>query len=173
MLSNEWRIHQTHACCRYYSSRNSSICCYDNCTGGNEGDIGIPVFLKRKLFVVFFISNALSMIFSTVTLLMFLSVQTSRYKEKEFLETFPNILPIGLIFVFIAVAAMMIAFGTEIGIIIHTKHHRASIPIAAVACFPALIFFEVTTSFDLPSNYVYIWTWHVSGTERSRASVPQ
>ncbi|KAL9451707.1 hypothetical protein AB3S75_013308 [Citrus x aurantiifolia] len=47
--------------------------------GGNN-ESGIPIFLRDKLFMVFAISDALGLIFSSTSLLVFLSIQTARSK---------------------------------------------------------------------------------------------
>lgn len=109
--------------------------------GGNDSGTGMPVLARKKLFAVFSISNGSSMISSAVSLLMFLSVQTSRHKEDDFLESLPNILVRGLVFLFIAVITMMISFGTAVGLSLQSRRNWAYIPITIVACIPAIIFF--------------------------------
>ncbi|XP_071924955.1 uncharacterized protein [Coffea arabica] len=109
--------------------------------GGNDSETGMPVLARKKLFSIFSISNALSMISSAVSLLMFLSIQTSRYIEDDFLESLPKILFRGLVFLSIAVITMMISFGTTIGLSLQSRQKWAYIPITIVACFPAVIFF--------------------------------
>ncbi|CDP00887.1 unnamed protein product [Coffea canephora] len=109
--------------------------------GGNDSETGMPVLARKKLFTVFSISNALSMISSAASLLMFLSIQTSRYTEDDFLKSLPRILVRGLVFLSIAVITMMISFGTTIGLSLQTRQKWAYIPITIVACFPAIIFF--------------------------------
>ena len=94
----------------------------------------------KRLFLAFSISNALSMISAAISLLMFLSVQTSRYTEEDFLESLPKTLLRGLLSLFVAVATMMIAFGTALGMAFQTKVKWAYIPITIVACIPAIIF---------------------------------
>ncbi|KAI8019567.1 Ankyrin repeat-containing protein NPR4 [Camellia lanceoleosa] len=48
---------------------------------GNEGTSGLPILSEEKAFVVFIISDAISLFTSTTSLLMFLSILTSRYAE--------------------------------------------------------------------------------------------
>ncbi|XP_059434765.1 ankyrin repeat-containing protein At5g02620-like [Corylus avellana] len=57
--------------------------------GGNNQEIGIPIFLKRKWFLVFFISDAIALVSSATSILIFLSILTSRYAEEDFLESLP------------------------------------------------------------------------------------
>jgi hypothetical protein len=47
--------------------------------GGNNQETGIPIFLKNNWFMVFFISDAMAMLSSSTSILIFLSILTSRY----------------------------------------------------------------------------------------------
>ena len=80
--------------------------------GGNNQDSGYPIFLKENLFVVFIISDALSLFSSSTSVLMFLGILTSRYAEEDFLESLPRKLIIGLSTLFLSIASMMVAFST-------------------------------------------------------------
>ena len=64
--------------------------------GGNIQDIGIPVFLHKKAFTAFMVSDAISLLASTTSVLMFLGILTSRYAEQDFLKSLPTKLIIGL-----------------------------------------------------------------------------
>ncbi|XP_071924553.1 uncharacterized protein [Coffea arabica] len=108
--------------------------------GGNNGNTGVPILGRKKLFLAFSISNAFSMIFSAISLLMFLSMQTSRYTEDDFLDLLPKVLLRGLISLGVAVGTMMISFGTAIGLSLQTRLNWAYIPITVAACFPVIIF---------------------------------
>ncbi|XP_062173537.1 uncharacterized protein LOC133878999 [Alnus glutinosa] len=58
--------------------------------GGNKQDTGFPIFLDERLFMLFIISDALSLISSTTSVMMFLGILTSRYAEDDFLESLPR-----------------------------------------------------------------------------------
>ncbi|XP_027092053.1 uncharacterized protein [Coffea arabica] len=108
--------------------------------GGNNSNTGLPILATKKLFVAFSVSNALSMVSSAVSLLMFLSIQTSRYTEGDFLDSLPKKLLRGLLSLFIAIATMMISFGTAIGLSLQTRLNWSYIPITIIACVPVIIF---------------------------------
>ncbi|XP_065623913.1 ankyrin repeat-containing protein ITN1-like [Quercus suber] len=55
--------------------------------GGNKQDSGLPTFLKEKVFMVFIISDALSLLSTSTSLLLFLGILTSRYAEEDFLKS--------------------------------------------------------------------------------------
>ncbi|KAJ7974903.1 Ankyrin repeat-containing protein [Quillaja saponaria] len=57
--------------------------------GGHE-DSGYLVFLNRKLFMLFMISDAMSLFSSSTSVLVFLGILTSRYAEDDFLESLPK-----------------------------------------------------------------------------------
>ena len=82
--------------------------------GGNDENNGFPIFLNKKLFIVFIVSDALSLFSSSTSVLMFLGILTSRYAEKDFLESLPRKMIIGLSTLFFSIAAMMTAFSAAL-----------------------------------------------------------
>ena len=76
--------------------------------GGNTQDTGFPIFLNEKVFMLFIISDALSLFSATTSILMFLGILTSRYAEDDFLESLPRKMIIGLLTLFFSIATMMI-----------------------------------------------------------------
>ncbi|KAL2494116.1 ankyrin repeat-containing protein NPR4-like [Forsythia ovata] len=55
---------------------------------GNNNNTGTPIFLNDKSFIIFSISDALALFSSVTSILMFLSILTSRYAEEDFLQVF-------------------------------------------------------------------------------------
>ncbi|XAR54442.1 hypothetical protein NMG60_11029566 [Bertholletia excelsa] len=68
--------------------------------GGINEDNGQPVLFKRNAFLIFAISDAISLFSSTASLLMFLAILTTRYAEINFLHALPKKLFIGLVTLF-------------------------------------------------------------------------
>ncbi|KAL2458880.1 Ankyrin repeat family protein [Forsythia ovata] len=108
--------------------------------GGNINDKGIPIFLKKNSFMVFAVSDALALFSSTASLLMFLSILTSRYAEEDFLVSLPRKLVLGLASLFVAIATMMIAFGAAFSIVIGERYDWVYIPVIVLACIPVSLF---------------------------------
>ncbi|CAL9014019.1 unnamed protein product [Prunus brigantina] len=54
--------------------------------GGNNQDKGFPIFLRKKFFRVFLISDSISLFSSTTSVMIFLGILTSRYAEDDFLR---------------------------------------------------------------------------------------
>ena len=104
--------------------------------GGNNQNNGFPIFLNKKLFMVFIVSDALSLFSSSTSVMMFLGILTSRYAEEDFLESLPRKMIIGLSTLFFSIAAMMTAFSAALFLMLHEQSwifkpviYLASIPI--------------------------------------------
>ncbi|XP_048496814.1 uncharacterized protein LOC125495949 [Beta vulgaris subsp. vulgaris] len=87
---------------------------------------------------LFAISDSLSLISSTASILMFLSILTSRYAEEDFLYSLPRKLMIGLTLLFISIATMMIAFTATFHIIF--KPGLLFVGTSVLACVPIILF---------------------------------
>ncbi|KAK3021140.1 hypothetical protein RJ639_045913 [Escallonia herrerae] len=87
--------------------------------GGNHGNTGLPIFSKEAGFIIFAISNGISLFTSTTSLLMFLSILTSAlYTEHDFLFLLPEKLIIGLVNLFLSIIFMMVAFSMIIYLVL-------------------------------------------------------
>ncbi|GKB02257.1 ankyrin repeat-containing domain, PGG domain protein, partial [Tanacetum coccineum] len=71
---------------------------------------GLPVFRSEATFVVFVVADAISLFSSSGSIIIFLSILTSRYAERDFLESIPNKLMAGLATLFISIATMTQAY---------------------------------------------------------------
>lgn len=108
--------------------------------GGYNGDNGVPVCLHTNFFMVFIISDALSLFSSTTSVLMFLGILTSRYREEDFLKSLPAKLIIGLSGLFFSLATMMIAFVATLKIVLEERLAWIYIPIGLIAVIPVTLF---------------------------------
>ncbi|KAM1491319.1 hypothetical protein PS1_023788 [Malus domestica] len=107
--------------------------------GGNNQETGLPIFLNEKLFMVFVVSDAISLFSSVTSALMFLSILTSRYAEDDFLKSLPTKMIIGLSTLFISVATVMVAFFSAIFLMLRDKS-SISTPIIFLAGVPIILF---------------------------------
>ncbi|KAJ7974927.1 Ankyrin repeat-containing protein [Quillaja saponaria] len=107
--------------------------------GGNHEDTGYPVFLNRKLFTLFMISDAVSLFSSSTSVLMFLGILTSRYAEEDFLESLPKKLIIGLSALFLSIATMMMTFCAAMYFTLHGRSW-IFIPVILLASIPVTLF---------------------------------
>ncbi|XP_073152049.1 uncharacterized protein [Henckelia pumila] len=108
--------------------------------GGFNEDTGMPVLLKDTSFIIFALSDSISLFTSITSLLLFLSILTSRYAEEDFLHVLPKRLCIGLLTLFTSITFMMVVFCTVIYSTL-TDHSRLFlIPAAALGCLPVASF---------------------------------
>ncbi|XP_057506244.1 uncharacterized protein LOC130789490 [Actinidia eriantha] len=107
--------------------------------GGNNTN-GLPMFSKEKAFIIFAISDAISLFTSTTSLLMFLSILTSRYAEGDFLYALPKRLIIGLVALFLSITTMMVAFSSTLYLVFGHDKQWIVIPTAVLAGLPITSF---------------------------------
>ncbi|KAF7142263.1 hypothetical protein RHSIM_Rhsim05G0058400 [Rhododendron simsii] len=108
--------------------------------GGSNGESGLPVKLGDRAFTLFGVFDALAMFSSSSSLLMFLSILTSRYAEQDFLYSLPRRLIIGLVTLFLSIISMMVAFGATLKIVFGQKTAWIVIPVAVLSCVPVTLF---------------------------------
>ncbi|KAL0010119.1 hypothetical protein SO802_005227, partial [Lithocarpus litseifolius] len=78
--------------------------------------------LNPNLLLVYSISSAIALFCSSTSLIMFLSILTSRYSYDDFLVSLPIKLIIGVTSLFISIAAMMVAFCASFSSKYHNHH---------------------------------------------------
>ncbi|KAL3368950.1 hypothetical protein AABB24_009647 [Solanum stoloniferum] len=108
--------------------------------GGNDQKSGFPTFSGNIAFIIFAISNAASLFTSSTSLLVFLSVLTSRYTEEDFLHTLPRSLILGLLTLFLSITSMMISFSATVYLMFGQKKVWVLLPVATMACLPITSF---------------------------------
>jgi len=142
----EWMKHAANSC-TVVASLIATITFAAAITGpGGNDDSGLLIFSKKSAFIIFAISNALSLFTSATSLLMFLSILTSRYEESDFLYVLPKRLIIGLVTLFLSITTMMVAFTATLYLGASKYKEWILIPTAAVASVPIYIF----TSLQFP-----------------------
>ncbi|KAF8395485.1 hypothetical protein HHK36_019431 [Tetracentron sinense] len=104
--------------------------------GGYNNDTGIPIFLLRKSFIIFLLSDALSLFSSCASLLIFLDIFMTSYAEENFLEPLPRRMIFGLATLFVSIVTMMVAFGAALSIILQGKPLWFALPISIFSCIP-------------------------------------
>ncbi|KAJ4824512.1 hypothetical protein Tsubulata_039579, partial [Turnera subulata] len=107
--------------------------------GGNVQETGLPIFRRSKTFLIFIISDAISLFSSSTSVLMFLGILTSRYAEDDFLQSLPEKLILGLSSLFLSIVAMMIAFSATLIIMLHGRL-SVIIPVVLLAGVPIYLF---------------------------------
>ncbi|CAA2997754.1 Hypothetical predicted protein [Olea europaea subsp. europaea] len=90
--------------------------------GGNN-EIGTPVFLKNRWFTIFVISDVVAMFSSATSIMMFLSILTSRYIEDDFLFSLPAKLMVGLISLFASIVCVVLTFSATFFLVYNEEKH--------------------------------------------------
>ncbi|XP_031261865.1 ankyrin repeat-containing protein NPR4-like isoform X3 [Pistacia vera] len=108
--------------------------------GGNDSSKGLPIHLKETWFQVFVISDAIALSSSSIAILMFLSILTSRYTEDDFLESLPFKLMVGLSALFVSIITMMVAFSTTLLLAYHDSLNCVTMLTTIVASVPATLY---------------------------------
>ncbi|KAJ0571519.1 putative ankyrin repeat-containing domain, PGG domain, ankyrin repeat-containing domain superfamily [Helianthus annuus] len=108
--------------------------------GGYDQDTGIPFFRKEPALIIFVIADTVSLISSSTSILMFLAILTSRYAERDFLESLPRKLLFGLAMLFLSVVTMMIAFSASFFVLYDKKVKWVPITITGLAGMPVILF---------------------------------
>ncbi|KAJ8756306.1 hypothetical protein K2173_025118 [Erythroxylum novogranatense] len=98
-----------------------------------------PISSYQKPYLVFIISDSISLFASSNSVLMFLGILTSRYSQEDFLVSLPTKLIIGLSTLFFSIASMMVSFCATLVIVLDEQWHIV-IPIVLLASIPVTLF---------------------------------
>ncbi|XP_042958100.1 uncharacterized protein LOC122293639 [Carya illinoinensis] len=110
--------------------------------GRDNDKNGLPISTKDNRVEFFMICDGISLGFSTVSVLMFLGILTSRYSEDDFLEKLPRQMIIGLICLFCAITTMLAVFLIDILIELH-KQSRTVYAFSCLAFTIATLFIQL------------------------------
>ncbi|XP_075673135.1 uncharacterized protein LOC142642624 isoform X3 [Castanea sativa] len=108
--------------------------------GGENNNTGVPIFLREKWFFIFLISDAIALFSSSASIIMFLSILTSRYAENDFLISLPTRLMFGISTLFISIATMVLAYTGAIFLIHDHKYVWVPTLIVFLACATVTLF---------------------------------
>ncbi|XP_023542599.1 ankyrin repeat-containing protein ITN1-like [Cucurbita pepo subsp. pepo] len=112
--------------------------------GGNNNNhdinTGSPLFLRHKWFTVFVISDATALISSSTSILLFLSILTSRCAEEDFLIWLPLKLVCGLGTLFLSVLSMVLAFSATFFLFYGKDTDWVPLLVAGMAIVPVYCF---------------------------------
>lgn len=108
--------------------------------GGNDNDQGIPILINHKFFMVFVAADALALITSSASVIMFLGILTSRYAEDDFLKVLPSRLIIGLVSLFISILSMVAAFSASLCLVLVHQLRWVWAPMIVFALVPVILF---------------------------------
>ncbi|GJZ81573.1 ankyrin repeat-containing protein [Tanacetum coccineum] len=128
--------------------------------GGSNQETGIPLFKRKIAFNIFEVADAISLFSASTSLLVFLSILTTRFAEKDFLISLPRRLFVGLCLLFLSTTAMMLAFSTILFLVFCDERPWMLAPIGGLTCFPiaAIVTLQLPLVIDLyQATYIPIF----------------
>ncbi|KAI3903461.1 hypothetical protein MKW98_032115 [Papaver atlanticum] len=108
--------------------------------GGSDRNTGLPLTASTTAFKIFIISDAISLFAACTSVLMFFSLLTARYAERDFLTSLPMKLILGLLTLFISIATMMATFAATLVIVLRQQASWVFIPVSILAAIPVVLF---------------------------------
>ncbi|PQM40041.1 hypothetical protein Pyn_33115 [Prunus yedoensis var. nudiflora] len=108
--------------------------------GGIKEDSGKPTLENQPAFDIFAIASLVALCFSVTAMVMFLSILTSRYQEKDFGKGLPRKLLVGLTSLFVSIASMLVSFCAGHFFVLKDKLKYAVFPVYALTCLPVTFF---------------------------------
>ncbi|KAJ6292325.1 hypothetical protein OIU78_024493 [Salix suchowensis] len=118
---------------------------------GGSDENGKPNFIDSPYFLVFTVSDVLSLASSLTSLVIFLSLLTSPFELQDFRISLPRKLLWGFTFLFFAVITTMLSFGATILILIQSEKKLTALLLSIAAFLPVLVFaimqFQLYVSF--------------------------
>ncbi|KAL7185570.1 hypothetical protein ACSBR2_027504 [Camellia fascicularis] len=108
--------------------------------GGPNQKTGIPLLLNQPFFSVFTMTDVLSLTFALTSVIIFLSILTSPFRLKDFKQSLPQNLMLGITFLIFSVSMMMLAFAATVILMIHKREQWTKIALYTAAFLPVSIF---------------------------------
>jgi hypothetical protein len=112
---------------------------------GGIGADGMPILLLENKFLVFVLSDAVAFFFSLTSILVFIANMNGDYTEEEFVMALPQRLLVGLVCLFFAVIATMVAFIAAVSLFLEERYKTSrfgyppTIDIALFALLPIVL----------------------------------
>ncbi|XAR53818.1 hypothetical protein NMG60_11022507 [Bertholletia excelsa] len=108
--------------------------------GGPNQQTGYPVLSSHPLFVVFTLTDVLSLTFALTSVITFLAILTSPFRLQDFKHSLPQKLMLGVTLLILSVSMMMLAFASTVILMIQNKEQWTRIALCSVAFVPVAIF---------------------------------
>ncbi|XP_028068437.1 ankyrin repeat-containing protein At5g02620-like isoform X1 [Camellia sinensis] len=108
--------------------------------GGPNQNTGYPLLQTKPFFVIFTLTDVLSLAFALTAVITFLSILTSSFQLKDFRRSLPQKLMLGLSLLILSVSMMMLAFAATVILLLHSKEQWIRNALYSVAFFPVCIF---------------------------------
>ncbi|KAK7332227.1 hypothetical protein VNO80_28976 [Phaseolus coccineus] len=119
--------------------------------GGPDQNTGYPLLEGRPAFNIFAVASLVALCSSVTALVLFLSILTSRFQEKDFALDLPRKLLLGLTTLFTSIASVLVSFCAGHFFIVQDELKFAVYPIYVATCLPVSFFalVQLPLYFDL------------------------
>nr|XP_034909291.1 uncharacterized protein LOC118044923 [Populus alba] len=107
---------------------------------GGSDDNGKPNFINSPYFLIFTVSDVVSLASSLTSLVVFLSLLTSPIELQDFHISLPRKLIVGFTFLFFSVITTMLSFGATILILIQSERKLTTLLLSIASFLPVLVF---------------------------------
>ncbi|XP_058217989.1 uncharacterized protein LOC131328999 isoform X2 [Rhododendron vialii] len=108
--------------------------------GGPNQSTGFPILLNRPFFVVFTLTDVLSLTFALTSVIIFLRILTSPFRLKDFKQSLPQILMLGVTLLILSVSMMMFAFAATVILMINKREEWTKVALYTASFLPVTIF---------------------------------
>ncbi|KAL8201908.1 hypothetical protein R6Q57_011055 [Mikania cordata] len=108
--------------------------------GGPNQETGYPLLKSKPFFIVFALSDALSLTFSLTSVIVFLSILTSSFRLNDFRYTLHNKLLLGLTMLILSVSMMMVAFAATLILTISSGRNWTNVLLYIISFFPVTVY---------------------------------
>ncbi|CAL0334697.1 unnamed protein product [Lupinus luteus] len=108
--------------------------------GGVEEGTGHPILEKKPAFIVFSITSLFALCCSVTSVVVFLSILTSRYEARDFGKNLPRKLILGLTSLFMSIACMLVSFCAGHLFVIKDELVYTAFPVYGITLLPMTLF---------------------------------
>ncbi|KAG2688460.1 hypothetical protein I3760_09G096300 [Carya illinoinensis] len=108
--------------------------------GGPNIQTGAPILVNKPFFVVFTVTDILSLSFALTSVVIFLSIVSSPFRLIDFKESLPKKLMLGFTFLFLSVSMMMFALAATVLLMIQNRESWTKVILYALSFLPVGIF---------------------------------
>ncbi|KAK9678184.1 hypothetical protein RND81_11G194100 [Saponaria officinalis] len=106
---------------------------------GDTNDNGVPKLLHQRVFIIFVVANAASLLLSVISIITFLFIIIARYSEDDFHYILPQRLMIGIGVLFGSIIVMLMAFSDALYLVFTAanpnNHFKSAVVLYAVILF--------------------------------------
>ncbi|KAJ1395169.1 PGG domain [Sesbania bispinosa] len=108
--------------------------------GGSNEETGMPILSGQAAFNVFAVASLVALCSSVTALVLFLSILTSRYQEKDFAMDLPRKLLLGMTSLWTSITSVLVSFCAGHYYVIEDQLKSSIYLIYALTCLPVSFF---------------------------------